>query len=275
MVSKIILFGNTGMLGNYIYKYFTLKQFPIETISTNEYTASMETFENLEEILIKKGIDSETCVINCIGMIPQRMENKKQHDYYVINGVFPHILWSVCKRYSAKMIQPTTDCVFSGKVGSYTEINVHDETNNYGISKSIGEPFESTVIRSSIIGRELFNKKSLLEFVIKNEGNTIQGWDNHMWNGITCLQYCKVIEKIIIDNLFWKGVRHILSPTPVSKYELVNIIKHSFNININIQRTSTETKIDKTLRTIYNENNTMNIPELSLQLKELALFSIE
>jgi dTDP-4-dehydrorhamnose reductase len=275
MVSKIILFGNTGMLGNYIYKYFTLKQFPIETISTNEYTASMETFENLEEILIKKGIDSETCVINCIGMIPQRMENKKQHDYYVINGVFPHILWSVCKRYSAKMIQPTTDCVFSGKVGSYTEINVHDETNNYGISKSIGEPSESTVIRSSIIGRELFNKKSLLEFVIKNEGNTIQGWDNHMWNGITCLQYCKVIEKIIIDNLFWKGVRHILSPTPVSKYELVNIIKHSFNININIQRTSTETKIDKTLRTIYNENNTMNIPELSLQLKELALFSIE
>jgi dTDP-4-dehydrorhamnose reductase len=275
MVSKIILFGNTGMLGNYIYKYFTLKQFPIETISTNEYTVSMETFENLEEILIKKRIDSETCVINCIGIIPQRMENKKQHDYYVINGVFPHILWSVCKRYSAKMIQPTTDCVFSGKVGSYTEINVHDETNNYGISKSIGEPFESTVIRSSIIGRELFNKKSLLEFVIKNEGNTIQGWDNHMWNGITCLQYCKVIEKIIIDNLFWKGVRHILSPTPVSKYELVNIIKHSFNININIQRTSTETNIDKTLRTIYNENNTMNIPELSLQLKELALFSIE
>jgi len=275
MVSKIILFGNTGMLGNYIYKYFTLKQFPIECISSNEYCVSMETFENLEEILIKKGIDSETCVINCIGMIPQRVENRSQHDYYIINGVFPHILWNLCKKYRAKMIQPSTDCVFSGKVGSYTETDNHDEINNYGISKSIGEPPESTVIRSSIIGRELFNKKSLLEFVLKNEGKAIQGWDNHMWNGITCLEYCKVIEKIITNNLFWKGVRHILSPTPVSKYDLINMIKESFSINISIQKTSTEKIVDKTLKTLYSENTLMNIPEISLQLKDLFYFYLE
>lgn len=118
------------------------------------------------------------------------------------------------------MIHPTTDCVFSGKKGGYVETDVHDELGSYGMSKSLGEPVGCTCIRTSIIGRELFNKKSFLEWVISNNNGTISGWSNHMWNGITCLEYCGVIEKIINEHLFWSGVKHIYSPTSVSKHEM-------------------------------------------------------
>lgn len=271
MITKLILFGKTGMLGNYIYTYFKDK-LPIETVTSDEYNVNIESFELIENILLGKGINSETCVINCIGRIPQRHDNASEKEYYVINGIFPHLLWGICKKYGAKMIQPTTDCVFRGNIGNYSENDIHDETSNYGMSKSIGEPMESTIIRCSIIGREQYNKKSLLEFVLKNEGNTIQGWNNHIWNGITCLEYCKVIQKILVKNMFWKGVRHILSPRSVSKYELMMMIKDSFKVSTTVENISTQTSIDKSLRSIYNVNDIMNIPDIFDQLKELAKY---
>jgi dTDP-4-dehydrorhamnose reductase len=110
---------------------------------------------------------------------------------------------------------------------------------------------------------------------LKNEGNIIQGWNNHIWNGITCLEYCKVIQKIIEKNMFWKGVRHILSPHSVSKYELMMMIKDSFNLRMTIENVSTQTSIDKSLKTIYSENAMMNIPDIFDQLKELSnMFNI-
>jgi dTDP-4-dehydrorhamnose reductase len=172
------------------------------------------------------------------------------------------------------MIQPTTDCVFSGTKGSYTEMDEHDEKGAYGISKSLGEPSECTIIRTSIIGNELRNKKSLLEWVLSNNNRTINGWTNHNWNGITCLQYCKVIETIMIENLFWSGVRHILSPKEVSKYELSKLICDTYNCNITINPIETEKTVDKTLQTIYTANDLFKIPDLSVQIKELRNYSL-
>ena len=184
MIKKILLFGKSGMLGNYIYSYFRDK---IEIIPLI-FRIEENTLDTLESILLDNRIDENTCVINCTGQIPQR-KSKESSDkiYFLINSIFPQLLWSICKRYNAKMIQPTTDCVFSGKKGNYSENDLHDEDNSYGLSKSLGEPFGATMIRTSIIGCELYNKKSFLEWVLSNNHNSIQGWDNHLWNGITCL----------------------------------------------------------------------------------------
>jgi dTDP-4-dehydrorhamnose reductase len=92
------------------------------------------------------------------------------------------------------MIHPTTDCVYSGLKGSYNEDDKYDVSDVYGMSKAMGEPSNCTVIRTSIIGEELENKKSFLEFV-RNSDSEINGWDDHYWNGITCYQYCKIIDK--------------------------------------------------------------------------------
>ena len=97
---------------------------------------------------------------------------------------------------------------------------------------------------------------------------------NHLWNGITCLEYCKVIEKIIQENIFWKGVRHIYSPTPKSKYELVKMANDIFHLNMEIIPIETSEISDKTLSSIY-ENNRFEIPELYDQIQELSIFALK
>jgi dTDP-4-dehydrorhamnose reductase len=170
------------------------------------------------------------------------------------------------------MIQPTTDCVFSGTRGMYSEDDVHDEINAYGSSKSLGEPFGCTIIRTSIIGKELVNKKSFLEWVISNNNNKINGFANHVWNGITCLEYCKIIDKIIESNLFWNGVRHIYSPTPKSKYELACIISDTFNLDIEIKSLNSDEPSNKTLKSKHDK--LFEIPELIEQITYLKKFML-
>ena len=277
-IEKIFLFGSTGMLGNYIFNFFSKVSILNIKIVEIPFRISKETIDSLEEILINNNIDDKTCIINCIGVIPQRKDsNTSDSIYFLVNSVFPNVLWNICKKYSAKMIQPATDCVFSGKKmdGNYVETDIHDENNSYGMSKSLGEPLGSTIIRTSIIGCEVNNKKSFLEWILTsiNAGKSIQGWDNHYWNGITCLQYCKIVEKIINDDLFWDGVRHIYSPTKKSKYDLANMIIEIFygkdKINLLTKYISNET-IEKTLNSIYPVS--FEIPELFEQIIELKNF---
>ena len=276
-INKILLFGSTGMLGRYIYTYFTRNtKLNIEVININ-YRVNLENLNKLENSLIINGINSSTCVINCIGQIPQRTNSNEVLNYYIINGLFPQLLSKLCLKYGAKMIQPTTDCVFSGKneLGNYVESSIHDETNEYGVSKSIGESSDCTIIRTSIIGLEKQNKKSFMEWVINSltEDNIINCWDNHYWNGITCLEYCKIIEKIIYENLFWKGVKHIYSPTKKSKYDLAQIIAKTFYSEEylkKINKSSTINIVNKTLSSNYTLE--FNIPELENQIKELYFF---
>jgi len=260
---ELILFGHTGMLGRYVYSYFKNVRVVRGFRVTKDTTRA-----DIEAVLLAHGINESTCVINCIGAIPQR--NQTPLNYYIVNGVFPHLLWSVCQTYRCRMIQPTTDCVFSGTRGMYTEEDTHDETGHYGLSKSLGEP-GCTVIRTSILGEELSNKKSFLEFV-KNSSGRIQGWTNHMWNGITCLEYCKIIEKIVTENLFWSGVRHIASPTPASKYDLACMIRNVFGLTTIIEETSGPTACDKTLSSVYPP--IFVVREIGVQVSDLRKFML-
>ena len=268
MITTIILFGQTGMLGNYIYSFFKTTKYNVKCINER---ITETNIHSVEEWLVANGIDNTTCIINCIGQIPQRSQDARK--FVLINSIFPHILWSVCKKYNARMIQPTTDCVFSGTkpIGNYTENDIHDETGLYGISKSLGEPPECTVLRTSIIGREKYNKASFMEWVL-NSTNEIDGWNNHYWNGITCLEYCHIVRKILDENLFWKGVKHIYSPNTMSKYEMVECIKEAFGITIGTRRVSVSDTIDKTLMSIYEPM--FPIQSLEKQIKDLASFHI-
>lgn len=272
MINKIIIFGSNGMLGRYITQYFIEKNnIEVIALTRKEFEITSENITKLCNFLTKYNINENTCIINCNGLIPQRVKDFDKNNYFLINSIFPLYLSKVCQKYNAKLICPTTDCVYSGMKGNYIETDFHDETNEYGISKSLGEPIDATVIRTSIIGEEIENKKSFLEFV-KNSNETINGWDNHYWNGITCLQYCKIIDKIISNNLFWKGIRHIYSPEKKSKYELAHIIKDVYNLHIDIIKSNTNNSIDKTLDSIYDINSIFNIPSLEQQILEQYMY---
>ena len=271
---KVIIFGSNGMLGNYVKSYFTNKKYEIVGLTRKDYDLINTHIDSLDIFLNKLNLIENDIIINCAGIIPQSSAYRDldKQMYYKINGIFPIILSALCDKYKLKMIHITTDCVFSGKIGNYSETSLHDEINDYGVSKSLGELCKATIIRTSIIGEEINNKRSLLEWVKSNIGKEINGFNNHYWNGVTCLELSKIIEKIIINNLFWNGVRHFFSPTIVSKYELVRIINDIYELNIKINKYETDI-IDKSLKTNYSIDD-YYIPELSLQIKELKNYKL-
>ena len=266
---KIFIFGSNGMLGNYVTSYLS-NYYDILPLTRNDYDLSNLKIYSLEELLLNKTLEKDDVVINCAGVIPQACKQRSLNSklFFTINSLFPVILSQLCDKYGAKMIHITTDCVFSGKDGLYNELSEHDETNDYGMSKSLGELCDATIIRTSIIGEELTNKRSLLEWVKSNNGKEINGYTNNFWNGVTCLELSKIIYKIINENLYWSGVRHIFSPRSVSKFELVSMINEIYKLDIKINLFNTE-KVDKTITTIYDTNNLFNIPELKEQIRDL------
>lgn len=278
MSKKVFIFGSNGMLGNYI-KTFLSKQFEVIPLTRKDYDLNNLTYTTLSNLLLNRGINKKDIIINCAGIIPQQKSkhNITKEMYYKINSLFPNMLGAFSDNKDIRLIHITTDCVFSGlgdDAGNYTENAEHNEINDYGKSKSLGEICEGTIIRTSIIGEEETNKYSLLEWVRSNKDKKINGYTNHYWNGVTCLELSKIINKIIDNNLYWQGVRHIFSPTMVSKYELVTIINDVYKLNIKINKLDTELVTNKTLSTIYDENNIFKIPELKEQIIELSKYNI-
>lgn len=273
-MTKIIVFGATGMLGNYIFSYLSIDPAHLVVkITRDMYDAAVDNYTKLEDLLVKFKIDKFTYIINCIGIIPQASKNYKLSDrlYIKINTLFPNMLSNICVKYGAVLIHPTTDCVYDGKLGNYNESSEPTETNIYGITKSLGEPNNCMVIRTSIIGEELNNKRSLLEWIKSNKNGEINGYINHWWNGITCLEFAKLVNQIIKDNISWVGVRHIFSPRPINKYNLAQLINKIYGLNIKINKFETET-INKTLSSIYEP--IFSIPTLDVQIEEMYEFGM-
>ena len=273
----IYIFGANGMLGTYMKTYLRTQNKECICFTRDDLDVSTVTYDKLEHIFDKYIINENDVLINCIGIIPQskNINDTSSRNYFLINSLFPNMLSTFASMNKMKFIHITTDCVFSGSKGNYTEVDCHDETNNYGVSKSLGElGYNSTVIRASIIGEELKNKYSLLEWVKKHNNTTINGYTNHYWNGVTCLQLAKIINNIIDENIWWSGVRHIYSPSSVTKYELVQMINDTYNLNNTVEPMETDNPINKTLASIYDVNIQFNIPELRIQLEELNLVAL-
>jgi dTDP-4-dehydrorhamnose reductase len=266
---KVFVLGSNGMLGRYVSTYFKSKEFEVIDITRKELDVLYLREEELRAKLFFLNLREGDVVINCIGMIKQR-KDINDLEFIYINSMFPRILANVCDGQDINMIHPSTDCVFSGEEGKYIETDLHNATDVYGKSKSLGEPSNATVIRTSIIGEEVGQSRSLVEWVKSNKGKEINGFINHAWNGITCLQFAILCHYIIDNGLFWKGVRHIFSPTTFTKYELTRAISDIYELNITINKFETEAKCDRSLNSIYDLN--IPIPELLEQIQEMKEF---
>lgn len=273
---RIVILGSTGMLGSAVMKnlsevfgksnvlgsYRCYNHFP-KTCNGFEFTIPSK------EYTLHK-IPEDTCyVINCIGIIIPLIKKVGIIDTIQINSIFPYMLEKYCEERNIKLIHITTDCVFSGGRGKYTEEDKHDPSDLYGRSKSLGEPDNCMVLRTSIIGEEQYNKISLVEWAKSQRGKSIKGFTNHFWNGVTTKQYSNICIKIIQNNLYEKGIFHVFSPEDVSKKDLLEMISKKFNLELNIESFETEISIDRTLRTIKKLNSKLFIPSIHDQIREM------
>ena len=219
---------------------------------------------------VKKLLDAigpVDAVINCAG-ITNRYSAQKPLEAMFINGDLPHIF---SYHYGSKLIHITTDCVYDGIKGApYDETSPPNPTDIYGISKLLGEPKDhSLVFRTSIIGPEISGFVSLLEWVKQQEGKTIKGFTNHLWNGITTKEFGNICDKIISNrDAFPKsGVFHIFS-NDVTKYEMVMKIKEKFGVNVNIGPEESS-PIDRRLGSIHDLCKKLKIPSFVEMVQQL------
>lgn len=268
---KILVLGKNGMLGKYIFKYLGEK-YDVVGITRNELDVS--DTDNLENNFKKiYDLNQNDLVINCVGTIKPRCDELGPINAIKVNSMVPRILAKDCLNRGYKLLHPTTDCIYSGKTGAYNETNEMDVTDIYGITKYLGETGDVTNLRVSIIGEETVNKRSLVEWCKTLDGKDANGFTDHLWNGVTCLTYAKIIDKMITSNIWWKGTRHALSPRSLNKYELVKLITDVFKIKVNLKSVESNKRCDRTLQSIYEENKKFEIPDLEIQINEMKEFS--
>ena len=240
---KILVLGHTGMLGHMVCKYLTWKGYSI--LITDERWPTDKFFEYLNDF------DGDF-VINCIAAIPQRTDD------FVINYDLP--IW-LDKNLKCNVIHPGTD----GELGN----------DYYGISKQNAFDYitidgkRTKIIKASLIGPEICNKVSLMEWFLNTNEKNVQGYDKFYWNGITTLHWSKICNSMIndFDNY---SVLNIPTSNRVSKYELLEIIKSVFNKNINIDKNS-KVEFERCLEKTEGMSNV----DIRTQLKELKEYYYE
>lgn len=260
----VYVFGSTGMLGGYVVKYFKAKGYDVWPIG-RDMVDVMDTHHLVFRGLIRKRTHGDV-VINCIGLIKQKITDLDTIRAIRINSVFPWVLNEICAIEEIPMVHISTDCCFSGKRGLYTEDDRPDPLDIYGQTKAAGEPL-CTVIRTSIIG-EAKDDKSLLEWVRSKDGETISGYTNHNWNGVTCWQLAKAMEFVVRNGLYWRGVRHYFGET-VTKAQLVRCIADEYCESLMINEVPSLEGVDRTLSTVY-PNTFLNLitPPIREQIKQ-------
>jgi len=293
MEKNVLILGATGMLGSAVYDVLkndynlalsTIKKEKIDLLeekygeTKNHRVVEFDVMKIYEDFLEKKGYPSKYLlsfmeevgnvdyVINAIGItIPYSLKDTTAT--FFINSAFPHILASYL---GEKLIHITTDCVYDGENGfPYDERSLKNSVDVYGISKSLGEPQNALTIRTSIIGRELEGFTSLLEWFLKQEGQTISGFAKHYWNGITTKEFGNVCHKIISNPEKYPktGIYHVFSNT-VSKYEMLLKFKEKFKVDCVINKEN-ENKLNRTLSTVYEFNSLLNVPSFDKMIDEL------
>ena len=271
-MKQILVLGSTGLLGNAVGKYFNSRKQYKTTLTYRNKNVSYANNKfyydaELNVDLLKDKLYDTDYVINCIGVIIPFIKNKKLGAIR-LNSMFPHLLSELCKNTKTKLIHVTTDCVFSGKKGLYTEEDPHDCLDFYGKTKSIGEPENCMVLRTSIIGKEIHNYASLVEWAFSMRGQEVNGFDRHIWNGMTTDQYAKCCDYIISNNLYKEKLYHIFS-NPITKYNLLKLFNVKWNLDLKINKFSQGDIMNKTLSTINNLNDKLNIPTIEEQVMGL------
>jgi dTDP-4-dehydrorhamnose reductase len=281
---RILILGATGTLGHKMIQAGNLMDLSIYGTARNisSQLKKITSFENqifdkldletnegqknLKEIITQQGFD---VIINCIGIIPQKSQNPAE--MIALNSLFPHQLAEVCNQNSAHLIHISTDCVFSGNQGHYTEKDKPDASNLYGKSKELGEVTygDNLTVRTSLIGRELGNSHAgLVEWFLAQTGS-IDGYTNAIWSGLTTTYLSKSLFQIVEDFPYLTGLVHLASPVGIDKYSLLQLLKQSFKKDIVINKDD-QIKVDKTLIMSQVFQGKIQIPTYDQMIKELS-----
>ena len=227
-MEKVLLFGATGMAGHMVY--YSLREMGGYDLANVVYRTPLTGDSLIVDVSDRNAVEEAVrqvkpdILINCVGVL---VRGSKEHpdNAVLLNAYFPHLLEKLADRYDARLIHISTDCVFSGKKGNYSETDFRDADDVYGRSKALGEIVNGRdlTIRTSIIGPELkADGEGLFHWLMSQHG-TVSGFKTAIWGGVTTLELAKAISVAIKEGT--TGLVHLSNGTGISKYDLLCLFK--------------------------------------------------
>ena len=246
---KVLVLGGSGMLGHKLVQRWRDK-FDVWTTLRGKFAdherfgifdreRTIDSLSVLDPAALEAAVAKikPDVIFNAVGIVKQVPTAKNTVTTLQINSVLPHQLADIAARMGARLIHISTDCVFDGARGNYSEDDRPDATDLYGKSKNLGEVVDGNclTIRTSIIGRELTTSHSLLEWVLSNRGTRLQGYANAIFSGFPTVVLADIISNLIMDHRDLSGVYHV-SSDPINKFDLLNLINDRYGLGIEIER---------------------------------------
>jgi dTDP-4-dehydrorhamnose reductase len=245
--TKVLVLGATGMLGNSVLRLFAQSS-DFEVLGSVRSTSALRLLPSELSDRLICGVDVEhidslislfskvrpDVVINCIGLVKQLAEAEDPLAAIPINSLLPHRLARLCDIAGARLVHMSTDCVFSGAKGMYTEADLSDAKDLYGRSKYLGEVYcpHAITLRTSIIGHELNGGHSLVGWFLAQQGS-VKGYSRAIFSGLPTVELAKVIRDHVIPNPELNGVYHV-SADPINKLNLLTLISNVYGKKIDI-----------------------------------------
>jgi dTDP-4-dehydrorhamnose reductase len=276
---KVLVLGASGMLGHKVWSVLGAR---FETWGTVRNPTGLDVFQRTERVVAGVRADEfgsvqnvvaelrPDVIVNCVGIVKQLAAGKAAIPSITINALFPHQLAELAAATGARMIQISTDCVFSGRRGGYVEDDEPDPIDLYGRTKLLGETayHDTLTIRTSIIGRELVGAHGLLEWFLSQTG-TVRGYTNAVFSGVTTQTLADTLGRVIADHPTLAGLWHVAGER-ITKYDLLQRIACAYNHDLTI-KPDDSVRIDRSLDdTRFRAATGIPRPNWSEMLAQLA-----
>lgn len=243
-----MVLGASGMLGNAVFRFFsnsvgfsvsgTVRSDRLLNLIPSCFRGNIVSgvdVENTDSLVSLYARVQPEIVVNCIGLVKQIADAEDPLVALPINSLLPHRLARLGAATGSRFIHISTDCVFSGVKGMYTEEDVSDAADLYGRSKYLGEvDYENAItLRTSIIGHELDGSRSLVGWFLAQEGS-VKGFKKAIFSGLPTAEIARVIRDYVIPNPQLRGLYHV-SAEPINKFDLLTLLAKVYGKSIDIQ----------------------------------------
>lgn len=258
-MARVLILGGGGMLGHKLWqvcraeldahvtlrsplaRYARLGLFePDRTIDE----VDVEEFPSVERAVTRVAPE---VVVNCVGVVKQLEAARDPVVSIAVNALFPHRLARLTASRGIRLVHVSTDCVFAGTRAGYTEDDRPDADDLYGRTKALGEVTGPgcLTLRTSIVGRELEGRLSLVEWFLAQRGGQARGFTRAIFSGLTTLAFSRVVRDLIRMRPSLAGLYHV-SAEPISKHDLLRLLDECYHAGVRIEP-SAELSIDRSL----------------------------
>jgi dTDP-4-dehydrorhamnose reductase len=250
---RVLVLGATGMLGHKLVQRLSLHGLWVaatvrSAVMPNRPAAHMSlgcadrVFEGIdvaEDDKLARALQAAEpdVVVNAVGIVKQIDAAKDPIASLTTNALLPHRVAALCRRLQIRLIHFSTDCVFSGRNGPYSEDAFPDPMDLYGRSKLLGEPNGACclTLRTSIVGRELRGRTGLIEWFMSQKGGRATGYGKALYSGLTTITIADLTARLIVKHPDLDGIWHVAS-TPISKYDLLALVNRHYRLGVALDR---------------------------------------